>query len=577
MPRTVADQFADILAAAGVRRIYGAVTDGLAGVTEALHRQGKIEWVHVRHEGVGAFAANTDAQLTGNLAVCVGSWGPGNLDFMSGLFDCHRSQAPVLAIAIQRPSPDPDSDTIQETHPQTLFADCSNYCALISDPQQMPRALESAIRVAVGERGVSVILIPQALALTAAKPSTALKPASLVLRAPVTVPEEEEIDRLANVLNSANRVTMLCGRGCAGAHAEIVTLANKIKAPVVHALKGKEHVEYNNPYNVGMAGPIGSASAYYAMSDCDVLLMLGADFPYRQFYPKDSSVIKAQIDIKPGQIGRRTPVDLGLLGHAKATIAALLPKLADKDRRDHLDQALRHYGRFRSELAAVAQATAGRRPIHPHQIMTAISDFAPDDAIFACDVGTPTLWGARCLKMNGRRRLIGSFWHGTTTDAMARAVGAQLAFPGRQVISLSSDGDISMLMGDLQRLVQLKLPVKIVVFNDGALGQVGVKQSAPSPQMAAVSEHNPNFAALAEAAGIRGVRLEDPADVDDGIMAALSHDGPVLIDLVVAQTGFSTIGANSAWDSELYTRRAVVNSKGDQWMDLANTKPWADL
>jgi pyruvate dehydrogenase (quinone) len=577
MPRTVADQFADILATAGVGRVYGAVSDGLAGIVEALHRQGKIEWVYVRDEAVGAFAASAEAHLTGNLAVCAGSWGAGNLNLIRGLLDCHRSRVPVLAIAAQNPSPETGSSAFQELPPQDLFAECSHYCAFVSDGAQMPRALEVGIRIALGERGVSVLAIPQDLALRATGPDLISKPASLILRPPAIVPDESDLDRLAKVLNTANRVTLLCGSGCEGVHAEVVTLANKLKTPVVHALKGKEHTEYNNPYSVGMAGPIGSTSAYYAMTDCDVLLLLGTDFPYQSFFPEGPDVVKAQIDIRPGHIGRRTQVDLGLFGHVKATIAALLPRLDDKEQRSHLDQALKHYGRVRVEFDNYARAATGNHLIHPLQVMTAVSDFASGEAIFTCDVGLPTLWGARCLRMNGRRRLIGSFWHGATRDAVAQAVGAQLAFPGRQVISLSDDGDISMLMEDLQRLVRLKMPVKIVVFNEGGHGRLEPEHHPHSPPMTGEGSAGPNFARSAEAAGILGVRLEDPAEVDAGIQAAFAHPGPAVIDVVVGRTGFPTVGAQMARTAEFYRRRAVVNARGDRWIDLANTSPWADL
>lgn len=577
MPLTVADYFADILAAAGVRRIYGPVTDGLAGITEALDRQGKIEWVDVRHAGVGALAASTEAHLTGNLAVCAGSWGAGNLDLINGLSDCHRSQVPVLAIATQFPSSETGSSDFNEAHPQALFGGCSHYCAQVSDPAQIPRALELGIRIAIGERGVSVIAIPQDLILRPAGPASISKPASLVLRAPASVPQEEELDGLARVLNAANRVTMLCGRGCAGAHSEIITLANKLKAPVVHTLKGKEHVEYNNPFDVGMSGPIGFTSGHYAMTNCDVLLMLGTDFPYRQFYPTAPGVVKVQIDIRSGQIGRRTPIDLGLLGHVKVIVAALLPKLVDKDRRDHLDQALKHYGRVRTELEALALATDDKPSIHPLQVISAISDFASEDAVFTCDAGMPTLWGARCLKMNGKRRLINSSWPGSTRDATTRAVGAQLALPGRQVISLAGGDDLPMLMGDLQRIVQLGLPVKIVVFNDGALGGIAAEQRPTSLQTAGENLDSPNFAAVGEAAGLLGMRLEDPAEVDDGIWSALSHSGPAVIDVVVGRSGFPSVVTQLARNSEVYMGTEVVNAQGNQLIDLANTSPWDGL
>src|SRR5258708_3400782 len=333
---TVAEQFAETLAAAGVKRIYGIVGDSLNGLTDAIRRQEKIEWVHVRHEEVAAFAAGAEAHLTGDLAVCAGSCGPGNLHLINGLFDCHRSRVPVLAIAAQIPSAEMGAGYFQETHPESLFKECSHYCELVSGPNQMPRVLEIAIREAVGKRGVSVIVIPGDVALRPAANAPAPKPAGLLPAAPVMTPGKEEIDRLAALLNRGGRVTLLCGSGCAGAHTELLALGERLKAPMVHTLRGKEHVEWENPYDVGMTGLIGFSSGYYAMLDCDVLLMLGTDFPYRQFYPEGSAVRIAQVDIRAPHTGPRAPVHLGVVGDATATIQSLLPVLEQKRDETHL-------------------------------------------------------------------------------------------------------------------------------------------------------------------------------------------------------------------------------------------------
>src|ERR1700677_4969086 len=503
MAKTVADQFAEILAAAGVKRIYGIVGDSLNGLTDSIRRQGKIEWVHVRHEEVAAFAAGAEAHLTGELAVCAGSCGPGNLHLINGLFDCHRSRVPVLAIAAQIPSSEIGSGYFQETHPEQLFKECSHYCEFVSGANQLQRTLELAIRQAVTNRGVSVVVIPGDVALQPAAPTSDPLPANLLPARPAVPAANEALDQLAALLNGDSRVTLLCGSGCQGAHDQIVALAARLKAPIVHALKGKEYVEWENPYDVGMTGLIGFASGYYAMIDCDVLLMLGTDFPYRQFYPKGAGVVTAQIDIRPGQIGKRTSVDLGLVGDVKATVAALLPRLTNKQRRAHLDQAVDHYRRARGELDALAHPTPGKRPIHPQQVAKAVSDLASDDAIFTCDVGLPTVWAARYLKMNGKRRLIGSFWHGSMANAMAQTIGAQSAFKGRQVVSLSGDGGFAMLMGDFLSLAQLGLPVKIVVFNNSALGFIELEQKSTGFLNTGTDFKNPNFSAMAEAVGVR--------------------------------------------------------------------------
>ncbi|MEI9983113.1 MAG: ubiquinone-dependent pyruvate dehydrogenase [Aliidongia sp.] len=577
MSRTVADQFAETLTTAGVKRIYGVVGDSLNGITDALRRQGNIEWVHVRHEEVAAFAAGAEAHLTGELAVCAGSCGPGNLHLINGLFDCHRSRVPVLAIAAHIPSSEIGSGYFQETHPQDLFKECSHYCELVSDPAQMPRSLEIAIRTAVGERGVAVIVIPGDVAFREAVTNIISKPAGLLPKAPLAVPEEAELDALAGALNGDRRVTIFCGSGCAGAHGEVVALAEKLKAPIVHALRGKEYVEYDNPYDVGMTGLIGFASGYYAMLDCDALLMLGTDFPYRQFYPEGPGVFTAQIDIRARQLGRRTSVDLGLVGDVKSTIKALLPKLIEKKSRTHLDKAVEHYRRTRSELDALAHGKPGKRPIHPQQIAKAISDFASEDAIFTCDVGLPTVWAARYLTMNGKRRLMGSFWHGSMANAMAQTIGAQSSFPGRQVISLSGDGGFSMLMGDLLTFVQLKLPTKIVVFNNSALGFIEVEQKSTGLLPTGTDLKNPNFAKMAEVIGMRGIRIEDPSEVEAGIRAAFDHEGPVLIDAVVARTELPVppaINAQMAKGFSLYMLKAIFGGQTDQLIELAETNLW---
>ncbi len=573
---TVAEQFAETLAAAGVKRIYGIVGDSLNGLTDAIRRQEKIEWVHVRHEEVAAFAAGAEAHLTGDLAVCAGSCGPGNLHLINGLFDCHRSRVPVLAIAAQIPSAEMGAGYFQETHPESLFKECSHYCELVSGPNQMPRVLEIAIREAVGKRGVSVIVIPGDVALRPAANAPPPKPAGLLPAAPMMTPGKEEIDRLAALLNRGGRVTLLCGSGCAGAHSELLALGERLKAPMVHTLRGKEHVEWENPYDVGMTGLIGFSSGYYAMLDCDVLLMLGTDFPYRQFYPEGSAVRIAQVDIRAGQIGRRAPVDLGVVGDVKATIQSLLPVLEQKRDETHLAQAQRHYAKARKQLDELAVAT-GRRPIHPQQVAKAISDGAADDAVFTCDVGLPTVWAARYLAMNGKRRLIGSFWHGSMANAMAQAIGAQAAAPRRQVISLSGDGGFTMLMGDFLTLAQLELPVKVVVFNNGALGFIELEQKSTGFLAFGTDFKNPNFAAMAEAVGIKGIRLENPEDVEKGIAAALAHDGPVLVDAVVNRTELAmppAVTVEMAKGFTLYMVKAVMSGRGDEIVDLAKTNLW---
>jgi pyruvate dehydrogenase (quinone) len=575
MAKTVADQFIDTLAAVGVKRVYGIVGDSLNALTDALRRHGGIDWLHVRHEEVAAFAAGAEAQLTGELAVCAGSCGPGNLHLINGLFDCHRSRTPVLAIAAHIPSPEIGSGYFQETHPEQLFRECSSYCELVSDPAQMPRVLEIAIREAIGRRGVSVVVIPGDVALQPAAAAHDPTKVDLRPRPPVVTPEGRDLQALADLLNAARKVTLFCGAGCAGAHDQLLALAQTLQAPVVHTMRGKEHVEGDNPYDVGMTGLIGFASGYYAMNDCDALLLLGADFPYRQFYPGAGTRI-AQVDLRPENLGRRTPIELGLVGDVAATLAQLTPLLRPKSDGAHLRQAREHYARARRELDALARPTE-RRPIHPQQVAKAISDQASAEAVFTCDVGLPTVWAARYLAMNGRRRLLGSFWHGSMANALAQAIGAQAAFPERQVVALCGDGGFSMLMGDFLSLAGLGLPVKVVVFNNGSLGFVELEQKATGFLDFGVGFENPNFAAMAEAVGVRGLRIEEPGDVAAGVRDALAHPGPVLVDAVVNRQELAMppkITAELAKGFTLYMVKAVLGGRSDEVVELARTNLW---
>lgn len=571
MAKTVADQMVETLKAAGIRRVYGLVGDSLNGFTDSLRRDGKIAWMHVRHEETAAFAAGAEAHVTGEVAVCAGSCGPGNLHLINGLFDCHRSRVPVVAIAAHIPSPEIGSGFFQETHPEQLFRECSLYCELVSTPEQMPRALETAIRRAVAERGVAVLVIPGDVALQPATGAPIAPPASLNLARPALAPDETAVESLASLLQKAERVTLLCGGGCAGAHAELLQLAETLKAPIVHALRGKEHVEFENPFDVGMTGLIGFESGYHAMETCDALLMLGTDFPYRQFYPTGAKI--AQVDIRPEAIGRRTPIDIGLLGDVVATVKALLPRLTPKPDRTHLDRCLAHYRKAREGLDEQATGRPGGR-LHPQHVTRVLSQLTADDAVFTCDVGLPTVWAARYLAMNGRRRLVGSFWHGSMANAMPQAIGVQAAHPGRQVISLSGDGGFTMLMGDLLSLVQLDLPVKIVVFNNGALGFIELEQKSSGFLDTGTRLKNPNFAAMAEAVGIKGIRIEDPADVEAGLAEALAHPGPVLVDAVVDRMELAMppkVTAQMAKGFTLYMLKAVLNGRSDEVVELART------
>ena len=566
----VASLIVETLQQAGVKRVYGLVGDSLNGITEAIRRRGVIDWVHVRHEEVAAFAAGAEAQVTGGLAVCAGSCGPGNLHLINGLFDCQRTRTPVLAIAAHIPSAEIGSNYFQATHPEELFRECSVYCELVSEPAQLPYVLETAMRAAVGQQGVAVIVIPGDVALREAPPR-GIAP-FLLPAPPVTRPAEAELDALAALLDGSKKVTLFCGRGCVGAHAQLMKLAETLKSPIVHALGGKEHVEFDNPYDVGMTGLIGFSSGYAAMHACDTLLMLGTDFPYRQFYPEKAKI--AQVDVRPENLGRRCKLDLGVVGQVGPTIEALLPKLAAKTDGSHLDKALKHYADARKGLDELATGKPGRKPIHPQYLARVVSELAAEDAIFTADVGTPTIWAARYLHMNGRRRLIGSWSHGSMANAMAQAIGAQASQPGRQVVSLSGDGGFAMLMGDILTIRQEKLPVKIVIFNNGTLGFVELEMKATGYLETGVALDNPDFAAMANAIGIKARRVEDPGDLEEATREILAHDGPALLDVVTARNELSmppTIEAEQVKGFSMYVLRAIMNGRGDEIVDLAKT------
>ncbi|KQS85189.1 pyruvate dehydrogenase [Methylobacterium sp. Leaf361] len=574
MSTKVADLFVRALAQAGVKRIYGVVGDSLNGLTEALRQDGSIAWIHTRHEESAAFAAGAEAHLTGELAVCAGSCGPGNLHLINGLFDAHRSRVPVLAIAAQIPSAEIGRGYFQETHPQNLFQECSHYCELVSSPAQLPGVIETAMRIAIAERGVAVVVIPGDVGLMAMPGNAPELSAALVPPPPVVRPREADLDALAGMLNAAGRVTLFCGRGCASAHAELLQLAEALKAPVVHALGGKEHVEWDNPYDVGMTGLIGFSSGYRAMLDCDTLLLLGTGFPYRQFYPDDAKV--AQVDLRAGSLGRHCRIDLGLIGDVGETIAALLPKLQAKTDRAHLDDSLAHYRKARAGLDALAVGKPGGK-IHPQYVARTLSEAASEDAVFTFDVGTPTIWAARYLAMNGKRRLIGSLNHGSMANALPQAIGAQAAYPGRQIISFSGDGGFAMLMGDLLTLNQHKLPVKIVVLNNGTLGFVEMEMKAAGFLETGVELVNPDFAAMASGAGIFARRVEDPAALPDAMAAMLAHDGPALLDVVSARQELSMppkVGLEQVTGFGMWLARAVIDGRGTEIIDLAKTNLW---
>lgn len=565
----VADHLIEQLDAQGVRRIYGIPGDSLNGLTDALRENGRMEWIHHRHEEAAAFAAAADAEITGELAVCVGSCGPGNLHLINGLYDANRSRVPVLAIAAQIPTDEIGSNYFQETNPVEVFRGCSVYAEQVSDPKQMPRMLRIAMREAIEKRGVAVLVIAGDVALSEMERTA---PQLIAKTNPCILPNEQELEHAAEILEGSRKVTILAGAGVAGAHDEVVALADKLAAPIVHAMRGKEHIEYDNPFDVGMTGLLGFASGAKAIAECDVLLMLGTDFPYQQFYPQNATII--QVDIRGEQIGRRTKVDVPLVGTVKDTAAALNALLPVQTHRKHLEHALEHYRKTRTKLDELAEPSKPGAAIHPQYIARLIDQAADDDAIFTADVGSPVIWAARYLSMTGKRRVLGSFNHGSMANALMQALGAQAVDRNRQVIAFAGDGGLAMMLGELLTATQNKLPVKVVVFNNSSLNFVELEMKAAGFVTFATDLQNPDFGAVATAAGLKGYRVEDSAALESTVKEFLAHDGPAVLDVITDRQEMSmppSVKLEQAKGFALYAIRTVLSGRGDELLDLAKT------
>jgi len=572
----VSEILVDTLITNGVGRVWGLPGDSLNGVTDAIRTRPAIQWMHVRNEEAAAFAAGAEAHISGKLAVCAGSCGPGNLHLINGLFDCHRSRVPVLAIAAQIPSAELGTNYFQETHPEQLFKDCSDYCAVISEPGQLERVLPIAMRTAIAKRGVAVIVLPgniatehcswQAGSIGLLENDSDITPSALALK------------RAAEILNGTDKVAILAGAGCAGSRAELLAFAGALQAPITHALRGKEYVEFDNPFDVGMSGLLGFSSGYAAMKHANALVILGSDFPYPQFFPKGAKVI--QVDSRGEQIGRRTRVDVGLIGTVGSTLRALLPLIQPKSNDDYLKKAQKHYVSARKGLDDLATADTADGRLRPEFVTRTLDQLASPDAVFTCDVGTPTVWAARYLTMNGRRRLIGSFNHGSMACALPQACGAQAFDRSRQVISMSGDGGLAMLMGELLTAKQNKLPVKVVVFNNGALAFVELEMKASGYVNFGTDLDDPDFSQLASSCGFLGLRVNRASELQVAMKEFLAHDGPALLDVKVQRQELSmppTITVDQARGFGLYLLHAVLNDRGDEVLDLAETSLFSRL
>ncbi|MEU2231948.1 MULTISPECIES: pyruvate dehydrogenase [Streptomyces] len=569
--QNVAEQFVDILVRAGVRRLYGVVGDSLNPVVDAIRRTRAIDWIQVRHEETAAFAAGAEAQITGSLAACAGSCGPGNLHLINGLYDAHRSMAPVLALASHIPSSEIGLSYFQETHPDQLFRECSHYSELISNPKQMPRLLHTAIQHAVGGRGVSVVSLPGDIASQPAPEKTA--ETALVTTRPTVRPGDAEIDALVRMIDEADRVTLFCGSGTAGAHAEVMQFAERIKSPVGHALRGKEWIQYDNPYDVGMSGLLGYGAAYEATHECDLLILLGTDFPYNAFLPDDVKIV--QVDVRPEHLGRRSRLDLAVWGDVRETLRCVIPRVRDKADRRFLDKMLKkHADALEGVVKAYTRKVEKHVPIHPEYVASVIDELAADDAVFTVDTGMCNVWAARYLSPNGRRRIIGSFSHGSMANALPQAIGAQFTDRNRQVVSLSGDGGFSMLMGDFLTLVQYDLPVKVIVFNNSSLGMVELEMLVAGLPSYGTTNKNPDFAAIARAAGAYGVRVEKPKHLAGALKDAFKHKGPALVDVVTDPNALSIppkISADMVTGFALSASKIVLDGGVGRMLQMARS------
>ena len=535
----VAEQLVSQLIDAGVHRVYGIVGDSLNPVVDAIRKsggskKGGIDWVHVRHEEAAAFAAAAEAQLTGKLAVCAGSCGPGNLHLINGLYDAQRSAAPVLAIASHIPSVQIGQMYFQETHPDRLFNECSVYNEMISSAEQAPRVVNAAIRHAVELSGVSVISLPGDVSdLKATSPSPKYVPS----RRPVLTPNEEDVRQLADVLNRAKKVAIFAGAGVEGAHDEVIELADVLKAPIGHTLRGKDFIQYDNPFDVGMTGLLGYGAAAEGMNDADVLIMLGTDFPYDQFLPDTFTV---QVENHPEKLGRRTDISLPIHSDVKPLIAALLP-LLDRDRSDAFLKAKvkKHSKIMHSPIGAYTRNAEHMKPIHPEYAAHILNEVASKDAIFTADTGMCNVWTARYIDPLGTRRLIGSFLHGSMANALPHAIGAQVAFPNRQVISVSGDGGLSMLLGELVTARMYNLPIKVVVFNNSTLGMVKLEMLVNGLPDYGTDVHDVNYADVASAIGFHGERVTEPSRLRGALQEAFAYNGPALIEVMTDPNALS--------------------------------------
>lgn len=529
MSRTVAEHLIDVMLEAGIRNVYGVVGDSANPVADAIRRtDGKLRFIHVRNEEAGAFAAGADAQVSGRPTAVLGSSGPGSLHLLNGLYDCDRNGAPVFAIVTHIPSTEIGTRYFQETRPDLIFLDCTRYLGYITSPAQMPRVAELAMQAAILERGVGMVILPGDIAAMNVDEPLLGHPLAMVR--PEIRPRDADVAELANLIAKSHRVTIYGGDGCRAARSEVLQLARLLHAPVAYPYRGKDIFEADNPNAVGMTGLLGEGGAVRALAECDLLLLLGTDFPFRHFMPTDTTI--AQVDIAPAHLGRRAKVDLGLVGDIGETLRALLPQITQREDRSFLDDVVDHHLHAIERLQTYATHDGSGSGLRPEMVATAISELADDDAIFTVDTGMCNVWGARYLQMTPGRRFLASFGHGSMANAMPQAIGAKLGAPERQVVALCGDGGFTMLMGELLTAGGLEIPVKLMVFNNSTLGMVRAEMEVAGYPPFGTDVHNPDFGALAKVAGLHGERVERAEEIRPAIERAFAHDGPALIDFV---------------------------------------------
>lgn len=527
MAKNVAEQLVEMLVEAGVKRVYAVTGDSLNYFNDAVRRNGKIKWIHVRNEEVGAFAAAAEAELDG-IACCAGSCGPGHVHLINGLYDAHRSHVPVIAIASTIPTGEFGTEFFQETNTIKLFDDCSYYNQVASTAEQAPRMLQTAIQHAIHRKGVSVFGLPGDVAqLDAVESTTAMQ---IFNNKPVIRPSDHELHELSALLNEEKKIMIYCGIGAADAHDEVVKLASKLKAPVGFSFRGKMGIQYDNPFAVGMTGLLGQPSGYHAMHEADVILLLGTDFPYVNFMPVKSKII--QIDERPERLGRRAKLTMGLCGDVGDSIKALLPLLEEKTDDKFLKAQLEFYQKVKENQQTYVKDQGAENKIQPEFVADVINRLATHNAIFTVDTGMCCVWGARFIDGTGERKMLGSFNHGSMANAMPMAIGAALAHPDKQIIALCGDGGLSMLLGDLATIKQYHLPIKLIVFNNRALGMVKLEMEVDGLPDNETDMINPDFALIAQAMGFKGVTVTRPEEVELAIGNALNENGPVLLNIM---------------------------------------------